>query len=340
MVEARKMPVVDMESRSMNLTAALMRLLSIGLLLALAGTAVGQQAYPNKPIRFIIPFAPGSSADPVVRFVGRKLSENWSQPVIVDNRPGGNSIIGSEELVKSAPDGYTILQTSVVHVTTPFLLPTPYDAIKDFAPVATLIKSEFVLVLNPSMPVSNLQQFIVLAKSKPGQLNFASAGSGTGTHLAGEMFNLVAGVKMQHIPYKGSAPAITDLIGGQVQLSFQTPIAVISHINSGKLKAIAISGETRFATLPQIPTFTEAGLPGFDARIWFGVLAPAGTRAEIINKLSVEIAKILALPDFRDSMISQGMEPFVSTPSQFAALIKADMAKYGNIIKTAKIKAD
>ena len=325
----------------MRFFAAPIRLLVLSLLLAFAGSASAQQGYPNKPIRFIVPYAPGGSTSNVARLIGQKLTEAWGQQVIIDNRPGGNTVIGSEALAKSPPDGYTISLAASTHATVPHLLASlPYDPIKDFTPVATLVTTQLVLVLHPSVPANNLQEFIALAKSKPGQLNFASVGTGSSTHLAGELFNNVAGVKMQQVPYKGTAPALTDLIGGQVQLNFDTPITSIPHIKSGKLKAIAITGKTRLAALPQVPTFAEAGLPNYDFQLWMGVLAPAGTPKEIVNKLNTEIAKILTMPDMKEKLVSQGLEPFVSTPDQFAALIKSDMTKFGQVIKTANIKLE
>ncbi len=325
----------------MRFFAAPIRLLVLSLLLAFAGSASAQQGYPNKPIRFIVPYAPGGSTSNVARLIGQKLTEAWGQQVIIDNRPGGNTVIGSEALAKSPPDGYTISLAASTHATIPHLLANlPYDPIKDFTPVATLVTTQLVLVLHPSVPANNLQEFIALAKSKPGQLNFASVGTGSSTHLAGELFNNVAGVKMQQVPYKGTAPALTDLIGGQVQLNFDTPITSIPHIKSGKLKAIAITGKTRLAALPQVPTFAEAGLPNYDFQLWMGVLAPAGTPKEIVNKLNTEIAKILTMPDMKEKLVSQGLEPFVSTPNQFAALIKSDMTKFGQVIKTANIKLE
>ncbi len=314
---------------------AMARTAVVGVLMALAGAAAAQQAYPVKPIRFILPYAAGGNTSVLARLIGQKLTESWGQQLIVDNRAGGNTIIGTEALTKAPPDGYTILMTTATHT---ILNPVPYDPIKDFAPVATLTSSEKVLVIHPSLPANNLREFIALAKSKPGELNYSSPGAGGVQHLAGELFNLLAGVKMQHIPYKGGGQAVTDLIAGEVQLSFQNSIAVIAHIKSGRLRGIAVSGETRLASLPQIPTFTEAGLPGFGVNTWFGILAPAGTPKEIIDKLSKEIARILNLPDIRHRLAALEMYPFISTPEQFAALMKADMAKYAKVIKAANIQ--
>ena len=320
---------------------AVTRILTVGLLMAIAASASAQQVYPSKPIRFIVPFPPGGSTDPLARLAAQKMTEAWGQQVIVDNRPGGNTIIGSEAVAKAAPDGYTILLAGIPLVTGISLYPNiPYDAIKDFAPVATIARSEFVLVLNPSVPANNLQEFIALAKSKPGELDYGSSGTGGSLHLAGELFNVIAGVKMQHIPYKGSGPLVSDVIGGQVPVSFQTPIATLAHIKSGRLKAIAVTGAARLQALPQVPTFAEGGLPGYDTNIWYGIVAPAGTPKAIINKMSSEVAKSLATPEVRKNLANQGMEPFISTPDQVAALIKADIAKYAKIIKTANIKID
>jgi len=319
---------------------SLARVSIAGTAIALAGLAAAQQVYPSRPIRIISPFAPGGGNDIMARLLGQKLSDALGQQVLVDNRPGGNTIIGTEALVKSAPDGYTILLVGSTHVINPHLLPTPYDAIRDFSPVATLAASELVLVVHPSLPANDLRELIALAKSKPGQLNYGSSGSGGTTHLAGEFFNMLAGVSTQHIPYKGSGLALNDLLAGQVQLSYQSPSAVVGHIKNGKLKAIAISGRTRASALPQVPTFAESGLPGLEVGIYYGVLAPAGTPRPIVDKLSTEMAKILATPDFKEKLASQGVDPFITTPEQFAALIRTDMAKYGRIIKAANIKLE
>ena len=311
-----------------------------GMLMAIAGSAAAQQAYPNKPIHFIVPYAAGGGTDTVTRLLSPKLAESLGQPVIVDNRPGGNTIIGTDALAKSPADGYTILFMGTSHVVNASLLSTPYDAIRDFAPVANVSSFGLILVLPPSMPVNNLQELIALAKSKPGQLNFASTGTGGSQHLTGELFNIVAGIKVQHIPYKGGAPAFTDLLGGQVQMMFAVPTVSTQYIKSGRLKAIAICGESRSSALPQVPTFTEAGLPGLDLKNWYGILTPAGTPKAVIDRLSIEIAKILAMPDIKEKLLGMGLDPYYSTPEQFAELMKVDMAKYAKIIKTANIRLE
>lgn len=321
--------------------AAIARICAMGVFMALAGAAFAQQAYPSKPIRIIIPFPPGGSTDPLARLVGQKLTASWSQPVIVDHRPGGDSVVGSEALMKSAPDGYALmLQAATILIVSSLYQNPPYDAIRDFAPVATLISTEFMLEVNASVPANNLQEFIALAKAKPGQLNYASVGAGSATRLAGELFCIMTGVKMQNVPYKGSGQALTDLIGGQVQLSFAIPFPSIPHIRSGKLRAIAITGKNRSPALPEVPTFAEAGLPDFQVNSWYGFFAPPATPRGVIDKLASEIAKILAMPEIREKIVSQGMEPFISTPDEFAVLMKADFAKFANIVKTANIKLE
>jgi len=305
-----------------------------------AGNAGAQQTYPSRPIRIISPYAAGGSSSTQARLLARKLNEAWGQPVIVDDRPGGNTIIGSDAVAKAAPDGYTLLWQSSQHVITPLLFRTPYEVLKDFAPVATFTKTEVLLVLHPSVPANTLQEFLVLAKSKPGALNYATSGIGGAPHLATELFSNMTGVKLTHVPYKGVSQATTDLIGGQVQLAFQSPVASIAHVQSGKLKAIAVSGDERLSALPNVPTFAQAGLNGFDARFWFGVLAPAGTPKEIVDKLSAEIAKVLAMPDVVSFLSGQGLDPYISTPAQFAALLTAETAKYEQLIKRNNIKAE
>jgi len=277
----------------------------------------------------------------VARLVGQKLSEAWGQPVIVDNRPGGNTIIGTEAAAKSAPDGYTILLAASTHTINALLYDNlPYDSVKDFAPVATLVKIPYILVLNASVAANNLQEFIALARSKPGQLNYATSGSGNLNHLAGELLSMLTEIRMQPVPYKGGGPALSGLLGGQVQLQISNPVSFIPHVKSGKLKAIAVTGESRLAALPQVPTFIEVGLPDFDINTWQGVLAPARTPRAVIDRLSTEMGRMLATADVREKLANQGMEPFFSSPEQFAALIDANLTKFAKIIKTANIKLE
>jgi tripartite-type tricarboxylate transporter receptor subunit TctC len=310
-------------------------------LLVLADTALAQPAYPTKPIRFIVPYPPGGSTDPMARFAATKLSERWGQTIVVDNRPGGNTIIGTEAVAKAPKDGYTILLASTALLTTPSLIShLPYDVIRDFTGVATIAKSRFVLIVPPSNASKNLQELIAYIKARPGQINYASSGIGTNTHLSGALFNLMLGTNMNHIPYKGSGTLAADLMAGRVDLSFQVPISVISHIKAGKMKPIAISGDTRAAALPDVPTFAEAGMPKFQVGGWFGIVAPSGTPKYAIDKISREMTSILATPDAQDYLVKQGSEAFISTPEHVTALIKAEVAKYARIIKDAGIKAE
>jgi tripartite-type tricarboxylate transporter receptor subunit TctC len=310
------------------------------LLAGLSASAFAQQPYPAKPVRFIVPYAAGGSVDPLVRMFTVRLTESLGQPMIVDLRPGGNTIIGTDAVAKSAPDGHTVLVMTVPnHAINALLIPNlPYDSVKDFAPVTTIATSDYLLVLHPSVPAENLKAFIALAKSKPGELNYGSIGSGGISQLGVEVFCMMAGIKMQRVPYKGSAPALIDLVSGQLQAGFNTPISAVQHVRNRRLKAIAVSGERRNTALPDVPTFAEAGLPGFEMRVTYAVLAPAGTPRAAVEKLSGEFGKLVALPDIRERLAAQGMIPFHSTPDQLAAILKADLAKYAKVIKAANIK--
>jgi tripartite-type tricarboxylate transporter receptor subunit TctC len=319
-------------------------LLALGLALALPGPARSQPAspdFPTRPVRMIVPYPPGGSVDPVARLVSQKLTEMWKQQVIVDNRPGASTIIGTEAVAKAAPDGYTLLITASTHVSNALLFSNlPYDSVKDFAPVATLYKAEFVLVENPSVPANTLKEFIALAKSKPGQISYASAGPGNANHMAGELFSRMTGVQLLHVPYKGGGPLTNDLLSGQVQLYFAVPAAVLQHIQAGKLKALATTAETRLPLMPNVPTFAEAGLPGFGMRSWIGVLAPAATPPAVVEKISADIARILAMPDVKEKLESQGQIPFTMTPAQMATMMRDDSAEFARIIKAANIKIE
>ena len=317
------------------------------LLLALAGaafaaTAHAQPAYPSKPIRFVVPYAAGGSVDPLVRLFTVRLTEALGQPMIVDLRPGGNTIIGTEVVARTAPDGHTVLVMTVPnHAINAILIPNlPYDSVKDFAPVTTLSTSDYVLVVHPSVPAESLKAFVAFAKLRPGQLNYGSVGSLGISQLGTELFSQMTGIKMQRVPYKGSAPALIDLVSGQLQAGFNTPISAIQHIRNRRLRAIAVSGAQRMSALAEAPTFTEAGLPGFEMRVTYAVLAPAGTPRGHVEKLSAEFGRIVALPEVRERLAVQGMVPFHTTPDQLSAIIRADIAKYAAVIKSANLKMD
>jgi tripartite-type tricarboxylate transporter receptor subunit TctC len=321
--------------------AALAGAVTAGALGIASAPADAQQTFPARPIRFIVPYPPGGSTDPMARLAATKLTERFPHPVVVDNRPGGNTIIGTEAVAKATPDGYTILLASSALINTPSLIPKlPYDPVKDFTGVATIARSRFVLVVPVTSPANTLQELIALAKAKPGQLSYASSGIGANTHLSGALFTLLTGTKINHIPYKGSGTLQADLIAGRVDLSFQVPISVISHIRAGKQKALAVSGETRLPALPDVPTFIEGGLPNFIINGWFGIVAPTGSPKAAIERINKELAVILAMPDTQDYLVKQGSEAFISTPEQTTALIKSDIARNAKIIKDAGIKME
>lgn len=309
------------------------------LLFMATGVSHAQQDYPNRPIRWIIPYAPGGATTVLGRLFGDKLTAAWGQQVIVDNRPGGNTILGSEAMVRAAPDGHTLLLPTTTHVINAVLIPKlPYDSHKDFAPVATLVAYEPVLFLHPSIPANTLKEFIAFAKARPGQLNYGTAGTGGATHLGCEYFNMLAGVKSQLVPYKGTAPSVVALLSGEVHWLISAPSTLIAHVKARKLKAIAVGGATRLASLPQAPTFSEGGLPAYELKGWYSVMAPAATPRAIIDKLSAEIGRIAQSPEIRERLTAQEMEPFFNSAGQFAALLKSETVKYASIVKAAKIR--
>ncbi len=306
-----------------------------------AAPALAQQNYPNRPIRFIVPNAPGGATSIVARLVGDKLTHAWGQQVIIDNRPGGNNIVAGETLLRALPDGYSMQLVTAAHVINPTAHPNPlYREFLEFPPVATLVSTDYILAVNASVQANNLKEFVALAKAKPGQLNAAVSNVGGIQHLALEFFNVLAGVKLTAVPYRGGGPGMTDLIGGQVQLAFNNTLNFLPHLKTGKIKAIGVGGESRLAVLPQLPTFAEQGLPGYNVKNWFGVVVPARTPKPIIDKLAGEIVKIQALPDFKEKLALQGVEPFVNGPDKFAALIKTDLAAFAKVIKAANIKLE
>jgi tripartite-type tricarboxylate transporter receptor subunit TctC len=313
-------------------------------LFVLTGTSEGApaQTYPDKPIRLVVPFSAGGTTDILARAVGQKLGEHLGQQVVVDNKPGAGGNIGSDIVAKSAPDGYTLVMGTVgTHAINASLYKKmPYDHIKDFVPVSLVALVPNILVVHPSVPANSVKELIAYAKANPGKLNFASSGNGTSIHLSGELFKTTAGVEMTHVPYKGSAPAVTDLLGGQVQLMFDNMPSALPHVKAGKLKALGVTTAKRFPAAPDIPTIAEAGVPGYEASSWFGVLAPAGTPKEIVNKLSSEIAKILQTPEIKERLLSQGAEPVGNTPDQFTAFIKAETAKWAKVVKESGATVD
>jgi tripartite-type tricarboxylate transporter receptor subunit TctC len=320
----------------------LFRIALSAVVLAAANGAVAQTPYPSKPVRIVVPFPAGGTTDILARAVAQKLSETWGQQVIVDNRPGAGGNIGAELVARAAPDGYTLLMGTVgTHAINPGLYAKmPYDHVKDFAPVILVAGVPNVLVVNPSVPVGSVPELIAYAKANPGKLNFASSGSGTSIHLSGELFKTMTGVQMTHIPYKGSSPALADLIGGQVQLMFDNLPSSIGFIRAGKLRALAVTSATRSSALPDTPTVAEAGVPGFEASSWFGLLAPAGTPPDIVAKIDGEVAKWLASPEAREKLAAQGANAAGGSPQDFARHIQAETAKWAKVVKESGAKVE
>jgi tripartite-type tricarboxylate transporter receptor subunit TctC len=304
--------------------------------LTLAATAAAAQSYPTKPIRLVVPFPAGGTTDLLARTVGQRLTMAWGQPVIIENRPGAGATIGADYVAKAHPDGYTLLMAAVHHtIAANYYKALPYDLRKDLAPVSVVAIVPNVLVVRPDLPVASVQELVAYAKANPGKLTYASNGAGTAHNLIGEQFKSMTGTDIMHIPYKGSAPALTDLMGGRVTMMFDTVSSCLPYVQAGKLKALAVATSTRSSVLPDVPTLSEAGLPGFDIASWFGVMAPAGTPASIIGQLSDEIARSLADPAVRKQLEPIGAEPVGSTPQAMRARIDGEIGRYGQLMKQA-----
>jgi len=300
------------------------------------------QAYPSKPLHFVVPYPAGGPLDTVARLVGQKVSESLKQPVLVENKPGAGGNIGADMVAKAAPDGYTLLMGAVAtHAINPTLYASiPYDAQKDFIPVTQIASTPNVLVVNPSLPVHSVQEFIAYAKAHPGELNFGSGSTGSAGHLAGELFKSMAGVQMTHVPYKGAAPAMTDLIGGRLQLMFDNLASSLVQIKAGKVRALAVTTAKRTELAPELPTIAESGLPGFDINTWFGLFVPAGTPPAIVQRLHGEFVKALEAPDVRSKMLALGAEPVGNSPGEFAQYIRSEAVKYAKLVKASGAKVD
>ena len=312
------------------------RAFALALLLA---SGIAHAQYPNHAVHVVVPFPAGGPTDVLTRALGQKLSERWSQPVVVDNKPGAGGAIGSDFVAKSAPDGYTLLMaTTSTHSIGPSLQKMPYDPVKDFAPVSQVSNATNVLVVSPKLGVSSVRELVALAKAKPGALNFASSGLGTIPHLTGEMFKHMAGVDIVHIPYKGTGLSIPDLANGQVALLFDSIVTAQTHVKSGNVKALAISSPRRSPLMPELPTMIEAGIAGFESETWFGLLAPAGTPPDIVSRVSADTAAALTDAGLRARFAAAGAETVGGTPAQLAARIKADADKWAEVIKAANVK--
>jgi len=299
------------------------------------------QTYPSRPIRLVVPFPPGGPTDVLARIVAPRLAERLGQPVVIDNKPGASGMVGADAVAKAAPDGHTLLVNASIHVINPSLYPKqPYDAIADFAAVSNLADVPLVLAVNPKVPAQSVKELVALARSAKTTLAFASAGNATSQHLSGEAFKVAAGIDMLHVPYKGSAPALTDLIGGQVQLMFDSLPSSMPFVRSGAIRALAVTTPRRSSALPEVPTVAEAGYPGFSMSTWYGVWAPAGTPGAVVQRLSGDIAAIVRLPDVRAQFEKLGAEPVGNTAAEFAAFTKAELVKWAAIVKQSGAKVE
>jgi len=310
-------------------------------LLCAPALVLAQTAYPAKPIRLILPFPPGGSTDIVARLVGQKLTESWGQPVLIENRPGAGGNIAAETAARAAADGYTLFQVNVANAIGATLYPKlTYDLIASFAPVIQLATTPYVLLAHPTVPAKNTVELIALAKKRPGQLNYASAGGGSATHLSGELLKSMAGIEIVHVPYKGTGPAVTALLSGEVDLYFATVPAALPLVEAKKLRALSVTSARRAALMRDVPAIAEAGLKGYETSTWHGILTPAGTPPDIVVKLNAEIARMLAQPAVKERFIGQGLDPVGGTPEQFGAYLKAEISKWARVVKVSGARAE
>jgi tripartite-type tricarboxylate transporter receptor subunit TctC len=323
------------------LTRIFLKSAALALLAMLLSVNALAQNYPSRPVKIIVPFAAGGPADNFARFMGQRLGDALGQPFVVDNRPGGGSVIGTDVAAKAAPDGYTLLMMSNAHtVNETLLVNKPFNLTRDFVGIAPINSSDLVLVAHPSVKANNLKDLMAMAKAAPGKFNYASSGPGTPYHMAGELFKSMAGVYLVHIPYRGSSGARTDTIGGQVDMMFDAVTTMTEQVKAGKVKAIATSGQQRSAVLPDVPTLSEAGLPGYDATIWVGLMAPKGTPKAVVDKLNDAVTKVASSAEVKAQWGKQGAAPILLTAEAFDKYIKDDIDKWAKVIKTAGIKAD
>ena len=318
------------------------RLLATFCFLLASGACFAQAPdYPSKPVRFIVPYAPGGSSDVLARTVGQKLADSMGQPFVVDNRPGAGSMVGTEVLAKSAPDGYTIILSDMPHSIVPSLNPkVPYDAVKDFQPVSVIGFSPMFLFVNPSFEAKSVKELIAMAKAKPGTLPIASGGNGATTHLVAELLQASAGIKLTHVPYKGAGPAIADVVAGQVPITFTSMATAAPFVKSGKLRILGVTSAKRLAAFPDVPTFDELGLGGLSFEHWWGIIAPARTPATVVSKLHGEIVKALAASDVRERFSNLAVEPRTNSPEEFRALIQSDLNRWAKVVRDAGIKPE
>jgi tripartite-type tricarboxylate transporter receptor subunit TctC len=310
-------------------------------LLAWAGMPAAQ-TYPVKPVRLVIPYPPGGGSDTIGRPLAQKIGEGLGQQVVVENRGGANGNIGMEAVARSAPDGYTLVfaLSAQLAINPGLYQKLPYDPLKDFAPITLLGEGGYILVVHPSLPAKSVKELLALAKARPGQIAYSSSGNGSGGHLAIELLNSMAGIRMLHVPYKGGGPALMDLIAGQVQVLFATQLASWPHVQSGRVRALAVSTAKRPTSVPDLPTVSEAGLPGYDSGVWYAVLAPAGTPRDIITRINGEVVRALKQPDYRGLLVNNTIEPIGSPPERLTQYIKSELAKWAKVIKAADVRID
>jgi tripartite-type tricarboxylate transporter receptor subunit TctC len=314
---------------------------AVAAILLLTGLSSWAQTYPSRTVRIVVPFAVGGPADIYARVVGAKLGESMGQPFVIENRPGGGAVIGSDHVAKSAPDGYTLLMMSNTHTVNETLIPKkPYDLMKDLAPISGVNYSDILMVIHPSVPAGNLREFIAYAKANPGKLNYASSGPGTPYHMAGELFKAMAGVDMVHIPHKGSDGARTSILSGQVQMMFDAITTMAANARAGRVKALASSGKRRSAVTPDVPTLDEAGVPGYETTIWLGLMAPAATPRPVLERLNAEINKVVNAPEMREAWAKQGAVPMGMSLEQFDHFMREDMVKWSKLVKSTGMKVD
>jgi tripartite-type tricarboxylate transporter receptor subunit TctC len=319
------------------------RMLAAALLGAavFSGAATAQQDYPNKAVRIIVPFPAGGTTDILTRAISQKLSDEWKQPVVVDNRPGGGANIGAEQAVRSAPDGYTLFMASTIHSINASLYPAmTYDPVKDFTPITLVAETAQVLVIHPSVPANTLREFVALVKANPGKYNYSSAGNGSQPHLAAELFKTMTGTNLVHVPYKGGPPAMTDLIAGHVSASFATAPSAVPNVKSGKIKALGVSTTRRIPALPDVPTIAEAGVSGYEAIGYFGLVGPPGLPPSLVERINAAVVRILKDPAMAKYLSEQGAEAITSTPAEYAALIRDEVSKWGRVVKESGAKID
>ena len=310
-------------------------------MLAFPCAQAAAQSYPDHPVRFVVPYPPGGATDIIARGLAQKLTDSLKQQFVVDNRGGAGQVIGTDIVAKSAPNGYAILLASVTHSINPSLQPKlPYDSVKDFSPVTLVGSGPNVLVVHPSVPARSMAEFVTLLKANPGKYNYASSGNGSGGHLATELFKSMAGVEMNHIPYKGNGPATVDILAGQVPIMFTSTAPMLPHMRAGKLRGLATSGASRSSATPDLPTIAESGFPGYEASLWYGILAPAGTPQAVIKVLNTKIIEVLRAPDIRERFTGLGIGIAGSTPEHLDKHLRSELAKWAKVIKTAKIRLE